>query len=376
MFSGGAGTGWTIYPPLSDSGFSKGPAVDLSILSLHIAGISSLIGAINIKVTIINIRAPGLTFERLPLFVWSILVTAVLLLLSLPVLAGAITLLLFDRNFNTSFYDPSGSGDPILYQHLFWFFGHPEVYILILGPFGIISHIVSRFSRKDIFGSLGMIYAMVSIGILGFIVYAHHMFTVGLDIDTRAYFTAATKVIALPTGIKAFSWIATLYGGHIYYFSPLLFALSFIVLFTFGGLTGVILSNASLDIALHDTYFVIGHFHYVLSLGAVISVFASFFYWSGKIFGYICNEKWVVSFAILFNIAINLVFFPMHFTGLAGLPRRIPLFPDSYNGWSSVTTFGTILTIISTLIFLYMVSNHLFINKSHIINRPAQAIFS
>nr|NP_150340.1 cytochrome c oxidase subunit 1 [Rhizophydium sp. 136]AAK84270.1 cytochrome c oxidase subunit 1 [Rhizophydium sp. 136] len=365
LFSGGAGTGWTVYPPLSDSAYHLGTAVDLSILSLHIAGISSLLGALNLIVTIINIRSQGLTFERLPLFVWSVKVTAWLLVLSLPVLAGAITLLLFDRNLNTSFYDPSGGGDPILYQHLFWFFGHPEVYILILPGFGIVSHIVSRFSQKTIFGQVGKVYAMISIGVLGFIVWSHHMYLVGLDIDSRAYFTAATIIIALPTGVKVFSWIATIYGGKVHYTVPMVFALGFILLFTFGGFTGVILANASIDVALHDTYYVVGHFHYVLSLGAVLSLFAGFYYWSGKIFGYQANSKWAYVHYWVFLISINIVFFPMHFLGLQGKPRRIPDLAAGFEGWNNFMTLGSILTVISVILFLYLVSNALFINKRY-----------
>ncbi len=353
MDGGGPAFGWTFYAPLSTT--MAPPSTDFFIFAVHIMGISSIMGAINVIVTIMNLRAPGMTYMKMPLFVWTWFITAFLLIAVMPVLASVVTMMLTDRNFGTSFFEASGGGDPVMFQHIFWFFGHPEVYIMILPAFGVVSSIIPAFARKKLFGYSSMVYATASIALLSFIVWAHHMFTTGMPLFGELFFMYATMLIAVPTGVKIFNWVATMWQGSMTYETPMLFAISFVILFTIGGLSGVMMAMAPLDTQYHDTYFIVAHFHYVLFPGAIFGGFAATYYWLPKWIGKMYSEKLGKLHFWLSMIFVNLTFFPMHWSGLAGMPRRIPDYSQQFadfNMWSSIGAFGLGLT---QLLFVYII---------------------
>ena len=352
MPGGAPAAGWTLYAPLT---LQMGPSMDAGIFALHILGASSIMGSINIIVTILNMRAPGMTLMKMPMFCWTWLITAYLLIAVMPVLAGAITMTLTDRHFGTSFFNPAGGGDPVMYQHIFWFFGHPEVYIMILPAFGIVSHVVPTFARKKLFGYASMVYATSSIAILSFIVWAHHMFTVGMPLAGQLFFMLSTMLIAVPTGVKVFNWTTTMWRGSISYEPPMLFALAFLFLFTIGGFSGLMLAIAPADFQYHDTYFVVAHFHYVLVPGAVFAIMAGVYYWLPKWTGHMYDLKLATWHFWLSTISVNVLFFPMHFLGLAGMPRRIPDYNVQFADWNMVASIGGFAFGLSQVMFVWIV---------------------
>jgi cytochrome c oxidase subunit I len=349
---GGPAGGWTLYPPLA---LQTGDAFPFVILSIHMMGVSSIMGAINVIATILNLRAPGMTLMKMPMFVWTWLITAFLLIAVMPVLAGAVTMLLTDKFFGTTFFDAAGGGDPVMFQHIFWFFGHPEVYILILPAFGVISQILPTFARKPLFGYASMVYATATIAFLSFIVWGHHMFTVGMPLAGELFYMYATMLIAVPTGVKVFNWVSTMWRGAMTFETPMLFAIAFVILFTIGGFSGLMLAIAPADFQYQDTYFVVAHFHYVLVPGAVFAIMAAVYYWLPKFTGHMYNERLGRIHFWLSMVGVNVLFFPQHFLGLAGMPRRIPDYALQFTEFNMISTVGAFLFGLSQLLFLYMV---------------------